>query len=93
MCQRSISLHVSCRPSRETLCCDNLTEICDAENAQLSSAMQGVQISQAASDVAQAGYDAAIERQAKSLAAMAEVSKKLKRLQEDGQTLVRMGII
>ena len=50
--------------------------------------MQGVQIAQTAADNAQANFDAAIERQAKMAAALAEVEIKLKRLKEDGQTLV-----
>jgi hypothetical protein len=59
-----------------------------SENASLSNAMQGVQMAQQAVDVAQDKYDESIAKQAKMAAAMSAVDKKLKKLQETGQTLV-----
>jgi len=53
----------------------------------MNGAAQGVQIAQQAADNAQANFDAAIAKQAKTAAAMAEIEQKLKRLQEEGQTL------
>ncbi|KAI1342876.1 hypothetical protein F5Y15DRAFT_371283 [Xylariaceae sp. FL0016] len=58
-----------------------------AQTAQVNSAMQGVSIAQSAADNAQNNYDAAIAKQAKTAAAMAEVEAKLKRLQATGETL------
>ncbi|KAK3389849.1 hypothetical protein B0H63DRAFT_409714 [Podospora didyma] len=58
-----------------------------AQNAQLNTAMQAVQIAQSAADAKQDAYDAAIAKQAKTAAAMAEIQEKLKRLQENGRTL------
>ncbi|KAK3319434.1 hypothetical protein B0H66DRAFT_624251 [Apodospora peruviana] len=58
-----------------------------AQNAQLNTAMQGVQMAQSAVDAKQDAYDAAIAKQAKTAAAMAEIQEKLKRLQEQGKTL------
>jgi hypothetical protein len=44
-------------------------------------------MAQQAADNAQANYDAAIAKQQKAAAAMASIEQKLKRLQEEGQTL------
>ena len=60
----------------------------ETENAQLSSAMQGVQTAQNSVDVAQNSYDAAIKKAAETAKAMGEVEKRLKSLQEKGKTLV-----
>jgi hypothetical protein len=58
------------------------------ETAQVNGAMQAAQMAQTAVDAAQANYDAAVSKQAQTQAAMLEVQKKLKALQETGRTLV-----
>ena len=50
--------------------------------------MQGVQIAQNAADLAQSSYTAAVQKQAQTAKAMAEVEMRLKSLQEKGKTLV-----
>lgn len=61
-----------------------------AQKAQLSTALQTVQIAQAAVESAQSSYDAALERQAQTSMAMARIQTKLKKLQETGQNLERI---
>jgi hypothetical protein len=58
-----------------------------AQGAQLNTALQTVQIAQAAIESAQSTYDAALDRQAKTAMAMAGIQAKLKKLQETGQNL------
>lgn len=60
-----------------------------AHMAQLSTALQTVQMAQAAVESAQSTYDAALDRQAKTAMAMAGIQAKLKRLQEGARILKR----
>jgi hypothetical protein len=57
------------------------------ETAQVSAAVQALQMAQQAVDSAQATYDAAINRQAKVASAMSRIEQRLKGLQEEGQAL------
>ena len=65
----------------------HLTEILCTETAQTNAAAQGVEMAQAALEMAEANYEKSIERQAKTAAALAQVEQKLKSLQSTGQTL------
>ncbi len=58
-----------------------------AQRAQLDTAMQGVQIAQAALENAEKAYEGAVDRQEKTAKAMASVQAKLRRLQTTGKTL------
>ncbi|KAF2820602.1 hypothetical protein CC86DRAFT_428357 [Ophiobolus disseminans] len=57
------------------------------ETAAVNSALQQVQIAQTAVNAAQDNYDTAATKQAKTPAAMAEVERRLKQLQDSGKTL------
>ncbi|KAL2126681.1 hypothetical protein VTI74DRAFT_422 [Chaetomium olivicolor] len=58
-----------------------------AQTAQLNTAMQGVQIAQAALDNAEKAWGAAVEKQEKTAKAMSTIQAKLKKLQSTGKTL------
>lgn len=62
------------------MCFEVLTSI--PETAQVNGAMQAAQMAQVAVDAAQENYASAVAKQAQTAAAMAEVQKKLKALQE-----------
>ncbi|PNP57807.1 hypothetical protein THARTR1_01965 [Trichoderma harzianum] len=57
------------------------------QKAQLSTALQSVQIAQAALDSAQSTYDAARAKQEQTAKAMVRIQAKLKKLHETGQNL------
>lgn len=61
-----------------------------AQNAQLSTALQTVQIAQAAVESAQTMYDTALAKQAQTAVAMEKIQVKLRELQETGQNLEKI---
>ncbi|TFB06750.1 hypothetical protein CCMA1212_000351 [Trichoderma ghanense] len=61
-----------------------------ARNAQLSSAMQLVQMRQATADSAQSTYEIAVAKQNTTAIAMARVQAKLREVQETGQNLAKI---
>ncbi|VUC22508.1 unnamed protein product [Clonostachys rosea] len=64
-----------------------------AQNAQLSSAMQGVQIAQNAVDTAQTNYDNAMKKQQEAQAAMLAVEQKLKSLNDKTKLLENIKVV
>ncbi|EME43108.1 hypothetical protein DOTSEDRAFT_72478 [Dothistroma septosporum NZE10] len=61
-----------------------------AQTAQLSTAMQGVQIATNAVELAEGNYNASIKKQQETAKEMLEVEKRLKSLQEKGKTLAEI---